>query len=200
MQFRQGVVKAKRFGEMQVPSELRYMQAVKAGGKESDELVLQDISDYVIDNMDDDIFIVGSGSTTAFLMSSLNLPNTLLGIDIIHQQTVLHTDLTEAKLWQFIEDHHCQSNDQKIKLILTIIGGQGHIFGRGNQQLSPRIIKAIGVENIMVVATKTKLNELTGRPLIADTGDQLLDRSLSKYIPIITGYNDHVLYLVSSPE
>ena len=62
--FRQGVVKAKRYGEMQVPCELRYIQAVKSGGKESDELVLQDIAADVISKMDDELFIIGSGSTT----------------------------------------------------------------------------------------------------------------------------------------
>ncbi|MFT6693067.1 MAG: putative polyphosphate/ATP-dependent NAD kinase, partial [Colwellia sp.] len=65
--FRQGIVKAKRFGEMQVPSELRYIQAVKSGGVESDELVLQDIAADVIAKMDDELFIIGSGSTTAFV-------------------------------------------------------------------------------------------------------------------------------------
>jgi predicted polyphosphate/ATP-dependent NAD kinase len=81
-----------------------------------------------------------------------------------------------------------------------LIGGQGHIFGRGNQQLSPRVIRAIGKENIMIIATKTKLNALQSRPLIADTGDSDLDIELSGYLPVITGYNDQVLYPVASPQ
>ena len=194
--FRQGVVKAKRYGEMQVPSELRYIQAVKSGGKESDELVLLDIAADVIAKMDDELFIIGSGSTTAFLMEELALENTLLGVDAICQQTVVANDLTEPKLWQLLSTYP----ENELKLVITLIGGQGHIFGRGNQQLSPRVIRAIGKENIMIIATKTKLNALQSRPLIADTGDSDLDIELSGYLPVITGYNDQVLYPVASPQ
>ena len=194
--FRQGVVKAKRYGEMQVPSELRYIQAVKSGGKESDELVLLDIAADVIAKMDDELFIIGSGSTTAFLMEELALENTLLGVDAICQQTVVANDLTEPKLWQLLSTYP----ENELKLVITLIGGQGHIFGRGNQQLSPRVIRAIGKENIMIIATKTKLNALQSRPLIADTGDSELDIELSGYLPVITGYNDQVLYPVASPQ
>ena len=194
--FRQGIVKAKRYGEMQVPSELRYIQAVKSGGKESDELVLQDIAADIISKMDDELFIIGSGSTTAFVMEELALENTLLGVDAVHEQALVASDLTEPQLWQLIQDRK-QGN---IKLVITLIGGQGHIFGRGNQQLSPRVIRAIGKDNIHIIATKTKLNALDARPLIADTGDSVLDIELSGYLPVITGYNDQVLYPVASPQ
>jgi len=194
--FREGIVKAKRFGEMRVPSELRYIQAVKSGGKESDELVLQDIAADVIAKMDDELFIIGSGSTTAFVMEELALENTLLGVDAICQQTLIASDLTEADLWQLMQPYKLG----QIKLVITLIGGQGHIFGRGNQQLSPRIIRAIKKENLMIIATKAKLNALQARPLIADTGDSELDMELSGYLPVITGYNDQVLYPVASPQ
>lgn len=194
--FRQGIVKAKRFGEMQVPSELRYIQAVKSGGKESDELVLQDIAADVISKMDDELFIIGSGSTTAFVMEELGLENTLLGVDAICEQALMANDLTEPQLWQLIQPYA----PGKVKLVITLIGGQGHIFGRGNQQLSPRVIRAIGKENIFIIATKTKLNALQARPLIADTGDNELDIELSGYLAVTTGYNDQVLYPVASPQ
>jgi predicted polyphosphate/ATP-dependent NAD kinase len=194
--FRQGIVKAKRYGEMQVPSELRYIQAVKSGGKESDELVLQDIAADVISKMDDELFIIGSGSTTAFVMEELALENTLLGVDAVYEQALIASDLTEPKLWQLIQPYA----EGKVKLVITLIGGQGHIFGRGNQQLSPRVIRAIGKENIFIIATKAKLNALQARPLIADTGDSALDMELSGYLAVTTGYNDQVLYPVASPQ
>ncbi|MFT6693011.1 MAG: putative polyphosphate/ATP-dependent NAD kinase [Colwellia sp.] len=194
--FRQGIVKAKRFGEMQVPSELRYIQAVKSGGVESDELVLQDIAADVIAKMDDELFIIGSGSTTAFVMEELALENTLLGVDAISEQALIASDLTEPELWQLIQPYA----QGKVKLLMTLIGGQGHIFGRGNQQLSPRVIRAIGKENIIIIATKAKLNALQARPLIADTGDSELDMVLSGYLAVTTGYNDQVLYPVASPQ
>ncbi|MFD1621173.1 ATP-NAD kinase family protein [Thalassotalea marina] len=193
--FREGVVKAKRYGEMQVPAELRYVQAVKAGGKESDELVLQDIAADVINKMEDELYVIGSGSTTAFLMEELGLDNTLLGVDVIQDHALIASDITEPELYNLITE---AANG--VKLVITLIGGQGHIFGRGNQQLSPRVIRAIGKDNITIIATKTKINALNNRPLIADTGDGELDQELSGYMSITTGYNDQVLYPVSSPE
>ena len=194
--FRQGIVKAKRFGEMKVPCELRYIQAVKSGGKESDELVLQDIAADVINQMEDELFIIGSGSTTAFLMEELGLENTLLGVDLVQHQSLVANDVTEPQLWQHLQDNA----ENGSKLVITLIGGQGHIFGRGNQQLSPRVIKAIGKENIIIIATKSKLNDLQSRPLIADTGDSELDQMLSGFMTVTTGYNDQVLYPVASPQ
>jgi predicted polyphosphate/ATP-dependent NAD kinase len=201
--FRQGIVKAKRYGEMQVPSELRYIQAVKSGGKESDELVLQDIASYVIEQMDDELFIIGSGSTTAFLMDELGLKNTLLGVDAVYQQCLVGNDYTEEQLWQLLQ--YYKQKKITCKLVITLIGGQGHVFGRGNQQLSPRIIRFIlaqpgGKENIIIIATKRKLLALRNRPLIADTGDSDLDQQLSGYIQVTTGYKDQVLYPLSSPN
>lgn len=201
--FRQGIVKAKRYSEMQIPSELRYVQAVKSGGIESDELVLQDIAANVIEEMNDHDerqFIIGSGSTTAFLMGELGLDNTLLGVDIVSQQTLTSADVTEAELYTAIIEYSGLS-----KLIITLIGGQGHVFGRGNQQLSPRIIRTIlaqpgGRDNIIILATKAKLAALANKPLISDTGDTELDQQLSGFMPITTGYKDRVLYPLSSPQ
>jgi len=203
--FRQGVVKAKRFGEVQIPSELHYVQAVKSGGIESDDLVLHDISEDVIDKMSeagDHLFIIGSGSTTAFLMTELNLKNTLLGVDLVQNNVLIANDVTEEKLWEQLMQ--AQKNNQIVHLIITLIGGQGHLFGRGNQQLSPRIIRTIieqggGKENITIIATKAKLTALGNRPLISDTGDAMLDQRFSGFMPVTTGYRDQVLYPVASP-
>lgn len=201
--FRQGIVKAKRYGELRIPAELRYVQNVKMGGKESDELVLQDIAAHVIEEMEEDeCYIMGSGSTVAFVMEELGCDNTLLGVDVINDHQVIASDTTASELLDAVQPYflaggHSQS---KVKLVITLIGGQGHIFGRGNQQLSPTLINAVGRENIIVVATKTKLQALNGRPLIADTGDTELDKALSGPIEVITGYHDKVIYPVGYEE
>ena len=192
--FRQGTVKAKRYGEMQVPSEVRYVQAVKNGGKETDELVLADIAAYVVSEMDEDtLYVMGSGSTVEAIMHEMGLENTLLGVDLVENQNLVAQDLTAQQLLTITEQ-------RSTKLVITLIGGQGHIFGRGNQQLSPALIRAIGKDNIIVVATKTKLQALNGRPLIADTGDSELDDELSGYIRVTTGFNDHVMYAVGHQD
>ncbi|WP_462158727.1 ATP-NAD kinase family protein [Pseudoalteromonas sp. GB56] len=193
--FRAGTVRAKRYGEMRVPSELRYVQAVKnGGGKEVDELVLADIAAYVVSEMDEDWqYIMGSGSTVAAVMDEMGLENTLLGVDLVQDQVLIGQDMTAADLLAA-----CQG--KATKLVITLIGGQGHLFGRGNQQLSPELIRMIGKENIIVVATKSKLQALNGRPLISDTGNSELDDELSGYIQVTTGFNDHVLYAVGHSE
>ncbi|GAA5219109.1 ATP-NAD kinase family protein [Corallincola platygyrae] len=195
--FREGRVRAKRFGEMAIPAELQYVQSVKVGGQESDELVLDAIADHVIDELEpDDLCLMGSGSTVAAVMERLGLDNTLLGVDLIQDETLVASDQTAAQLLEQIEAH----NDiDSVKLVITLIGGQGHLFGRGNQQLSPALLKQIKRENILVVATKAKLSSLNGRPLIADTGDAELNQQLCGTIAVITGYHDKVLYRVASP-
>ncbi|WP_285163012.1 ATP-NAD kinase family protein [Shewanella goraebulensis] len=191
--FRQGTVRAKRFGEMLVPAEPRYIQAVKMGGKEVDELVLADIAADVINQMEDELYIIGSGSTVAAVMEDLHLDNTLLGVDVIQHQQLIASDVTAKQLLELTED-------KPAKLVITLIGGQGHILGRGNQQLSPQLIKRIGKDNIIILATKTKLKALEGRPLIVDSGDPELDSALAGYYKITTGYHDYVMYQVANPD
>ncbi|WP_306521455.1 ATP-NAD kinase family protein [Rheinheimera sp.] len=192
--FRAGTVRAKRYGEMQIPSELRYVQSVKTAGKESEELVLDDLAAYVASQMEDGVrYVMGSGSTVAAVMAELGLPNTLLGVDVVENGEVIASDVTALELLPLVQGHHC-------KLIITLIGGQGHIFGRGNQQLSPDVIRAIGRDNIMLIATKTKLQQLQGRPLISDSGDAQLDQQLQGMLKVLCGYNDYVMYRLGIEE
>ncbi|WNO60733.1 ATP-NAD kinase family protein [Rheinheimera sp. MMS21-TC3] len=192
--FRQGIVKARRFGEMRIPAQLRYVQSVKAGGQESDELVLADLAAYVSEQMEDNVrYVMGSGSTVAAIMQELGLDNTLLGVDVVENGQLIAQDVTADQLFSLIDGYPSQ-------LIITLIGGQGHVFGRGNQQLSPKVIRCLGRSNIQVIATKEKLEQLQGRPLLADTGDTALDHELAGLINILTGYNDYVMYRLGWEE
>jgi len=189
---RRGEVKTQYYGQLCVPAELTYIQATKSGGREVEALAVQEIAAEIIEHMDPDTtYVVGSGSTTAALMSALSIDNTLLGIDAIRGDTLLGSDLTEKQLYKLV------SEGSNVRVIVTVIGGQGHLFGRGNQQLSPRVIRSVGLDNFLVIATKTKLEELNGRPLIVDTGDPSLDESLCGLRRVVTGYEDSVLLRVS---
>ncbi|WP_076408826.1 ATP-NAD kinase family protein [Shewanella sp. UCD-KL12] len=196
--FRQGTVRAKRYGEMLVPAEPRFIQAVKMGGIESDELVLADIAAEVIENMEDELFIMGSGSTVAAVMSEMGLENTLLGVDLVQEQQVIGSDLSAQQLLAMTQESCVQ--ESSVKLVITLIGGQGHILGRGNQQLSSELIKRVGKDNIIILATKTKLKALEGRPLIVDSGDPELDKDLCGYYRVVTGFHDYVMYQVANPD
>lgn len=192
--FRSGTVRAKRYGEMQIPAELRYVQSVKTAGKESEELVLDDLAAYFVSQMEDDVrYIMGSGSTVAAVMAELNLPNTLLGVDVVENGEVIASDVTAAELLKLVDGFDC-------RLVITLIGGQGHIFGRGNQQLSPAVIRKIGREHICLLATKSKIQQLGGRPLISDSGDPSLDEELQGMLRILCGYNDYVMYRLGTAE
>jgi len=189
--FRQGRVRAKYYGELLVPEEGRFLQHVKNGGREVEELVLDDIAADFAENMQDNVrYIMGSGSTVQALMDHLGLENTLLGVDLIENGQLIGQDLTAQQLLDLTEGYDT-------RLVITVIGGQGHIIGRGNQQLSAELLKRLGRENIIVVATKSKIKALEGRPLIVDSGDAELNHQLSGLIRIVTGYRDAILYRVA---
>lgn len=193
--FRAGRVQARPYGEMNIPADLEYIQATKTSGRESEELVLMDIADYIGEMMDESpqtLFVMGSGSTVDFIMQQRGLANTLLGVDVVRDNQLLASDVSASQLLSLI-------SGQPVKLVITLIGGQGHVLGRGNQQLSPAVIEQVGKENILLVASKTKLQALNHRPLITDSGDVALDKRLSGVISVITGYWDKVVYPLRSP-
>jgi predicted polyphosphate/ATP-dependent NAD kinase len=83
------------------------------------------------------------------------------------------------------------------KLVLSPIGAQGFLLGRGNQPLSPDVIRRIGAENIIVVSTPAKLAQT---PVLRfDSGDRLLDDDMisRKYLEVIVGYHRNRLVRVA---
>jgi len=186
--FREGKVNAKCYGYLAVPVDDTRMQLIKQGGLNHQQIALQDIATDIIESMQPDVFyLVGSGSTTAEIMNQLSLENTLLGIDIVCNQQLIASDVDEKTIMQTINNHPA-------KIIVTVIGGQGHVFGRGNQQLSAKVIEQVGQENIIIIASNEKLRSLNKRPMIADTGDTGLDKQLAGLYPVISGYQQKTLY------
>lgn len=190
--FRRGVVKARHYGELWVPQQGGFLQHVKVGGREVEELVLDDIAADVIEEMDaKTLYIIGPGTTTAAIMEALSLSNTLLGIDVVRNECLIASDVNEEELLALLDKHAGSA-----KIIVTAIGGQGHILGRGNQQISSRVIERVGTDNLIIVATKSKITELSGRPLLVDSNDPVLDQKLKGFRKVITGYHDAILYPV----
>ncbi len=193
-ELRAGHVKTRYYGEMLTPCEGRYLQHVKCGGVESEELVQADIAAFIAETMQPgQTYVLGSGSTIMAVKNELGIDGTLLGVDVVKDHQLIAKDVDEKQLYQLA----CES---ALVLFVTLIGGQGHVFGRGNQQLSARVITKIGQNNIRIIATKAKIKTLEGRPLIVDTGDETLDSQLSGFKTIITGYDDSVVYPMGNPE
>lgn len=190
---RAGRVQARHFGELRVPSEGRYLQQVKCNGREVEALVLQEIAADVVERMQETggTWIIGPGTTPAAVMEALGLPNTLLGMDVVRDGKVLVADADAATLEHYAREGECH-------LVITATGGQGMLLGRGNQQLTPQVLRAIGREHMVVVATHEKLKALQGRPLLMDVNDPELEQSLQGLVDVVTGYRSHVLYRLAA--
>lgn len=188
--FRHDKVRTRLYGYLSIPDEKKLCQNKKAPTPLSEEVSQRTIGLYISDNMEDDIiYIIGTGSTTKYIMENLNLPNTLLGVDVVCNKKLLKNDATEREILTIIENKKC-------KIIITPIGGQGYLFGRGNHQFSPEVIKRVGRENIIVVSTTEKIRLLKLNPFYVDTGSDEVDNIMQGYINVIVGYGEQFIYPV----
>lgn len=194
-----GLVKSRHFGFLNVPESSELVQNVKQGALETDEQILLDIAAEIRQAIDDAkkpvLMIFGPGSTTASVQRDLGFEGTLLGVDARTPEGQAFLDLDANALDALVAQYANQC-----RLVLTVIGGQGHLIGRGNQQLTVKSLKAIGRENCWVVASKNKLQSLNGRPLIMDSGDAELDQQWAGLIEVICAYNNRVLYRVGHAD
>lgn len=189
--FRENRVSARLYGYMSVPYARGLTQSAKAGGVAGEERALNDVATEVIRDMSPGaLYILGPGTTTRTIMTRLGLEKTLLGVDAVRDGALAGRDVTEEDLLRLLETH------PEAHLVVTVIGGQGHIFGRGNQQISPTVIRRVGTAGITVIATQTKLLSLEGRPLLVDTGDLALDAELCGYAKVVTGLGECTMYKV----
>lgn len=187
-EFRNDRVKARLYGYLQVPAENQFMQNMKEGGITHEAIALQDIAVFMVESMEDDcLYLIGSGTTPKAIMDELDLPSTLLGVDAVCNQQLVASDLSEQEILQLLDEYRC------VRLVITLIGGQGHVFGRGNQQISPQVIKCLSMQNIIFISTAEKIHSLGGQPLRVDTGDEVLNQSLYGMVEVITGYDEKIL-------
>jgi len=188
-------VVARLYGYLQVPYEKSLVQPIKIGSSTTmDEKSNQEaIAEYIVERMEDDCYyILCPGTTVKAIADKLGFKKTLLGVDIVKKRRMIVMDVNEEKLLKLIEG-------EKAKIVVSPIGGQGFIFGRGNQQISPQVIKKVGIDNIIILATENKLHSIgPGKPLLVDTGDDEINKQLSGYKRVVTGYNKEVIWKVSA--
>ena len=189
--YREGIISPRLFGYLKVPIQRRLIQVRKSPNPVSEEAKLNAIALDVIDQMDENCYIIGPGTTTRPILTHLGLSKTLIGVDVVCGRELVIADANETALMALLET-------RSAKVVVTPIGGQGYIFGRGNQQISPKVLNRIGIENIIVISAPEKILALEGRPLLVDTGDSEIDRALSRHIKIITGYDERMVYPVAS--
>jgi predicted polyphosphate/ATP-dependent NAD kinase len=144
----------------------------------------QDIAKYLLELMEEDAYyILGPGTTGESVAQALDIDKTLLGIDIYKDREIF-LDVNERDILDIID------NWKKTWIIISPIGHQGLLFGRGNQQISPKIIKKVGREKIIVIATKNKIESINEKIFRVDTGDDETNSILQGYIKVINGYRE----------
>ena len=186
-QDRQEINTTKLYGYLHIPGEPTYMQCRKCSSTSSEADCFAAIADYVADTMErDTYYIIGAGTTTRAVMHELELKNTLIGVDLVYNYELVANDVYGGQILELIAD-------KPAKLVVTVTGGQGFLFGRGNQQLTPEVLRRIGKENIIILAAKEKIIKLRGQPLLVDTGDAELDQYLSGYYYVICDYNETIV-------
>lgn len=180
--FRRGRLSASLYGHMLVPYEPALIQHSKSevatitAEEEKDE-----IGQYVSENLENGVlYIFGPGTTVEAVSGYLGIGKTLLGVDVVLDGKVIICDATENDLLEALGKY------SDARIIVTPVGGQGFIFGRGNQPISPRVIRIVGRDNIIVIAAPSKLKEI--RALRVDTGNPDLDEKLRGYMKVIVGY------------
>ena len=188
--FRRGRVSAQLYGYLQVPYEDNLIQGMKSGSTADHSNALEAIAAHVIDLMESDrYYIIGPGTTTRTIMQQLEIDYTLLGVDVICNRKLVAQDVSENDLVEI-------TRDNPASIVVTPIGGQGYIFGRGNQQISADVIQNVGKDNIHVIAARSKINALERSPLLVDTGDTETDDNLKGYLKVVVGYKRELVHPV----
>ncbi len=185
--FRKNQLQVKTYGYLIVPVYGDTVVSGKTVYVSSVQSEIAEIAEYFKDEIyrDCTLYIMGPGSTTARIASVLGMEKTLLGVDVIHNKRIIAKDVNEEELIEILQRY----KSHRKMIIVSPIGGQGFVFGRGNQQISPRIIREVGKENILVVSAPSKLKHL--KKLRVDTGDPELDQELRGYIRVLVGYGKY---------
>ncbi len=178
------------YGYAKIPYARRLVQSAKAGAMPGEVAAADAVCWDVVNNIEDDwLYIIGPGTTTTRLLDILGLKGTLLGVDAIYARKLVGSDLNESQLLALMED-------RRTKIVVTVIGGHGCIFGRGNQQISAEVIEHAGKANIIVLTTMNKIQSLQGQPLFIDTGAEDTDEMLSGFIRVTTGLHQSTMLKV----
>ena len=190
---RDGRVAARLYGELSVPRLGGFLQHVKEAGREVEALVLTEIAESIAERVAQQqcgTVALGPGSTVAAVKRRLGIEPTLLGFDVWRAGAAPVAD-ADARALRAVAAANT-------KWVLSFTRGQGFLIGRGNQQLTADLLRSMPRRNLWVVASRTKLLSLDGRPLRVDSGDADVDRGLCGLIEIVSGYEDALLYRIGN--
>lgn len=182
------------YGMLRVPFRVGRTQARKAATPASEAAAVAYAARGAVSRMRPGVrYLLGPGGTTAEIARQLGIEKSPLGVDVLLDGRQVLSAASETQLLDEIARGPAQA-------VVTVIGGQGFLLGRGNQQLSAAVISALGDNPLLVVAPEQKIIDLQGRPLIVETGDPVVDEKLAGHIRIITGTATTSLYPVAAPD
>lgn len=180
--YREGRLSTRLYGYALVPYLPERIQGGKCVFESRDEdRAREEIARFIAEIMvPDTLYIIGPGGTAAAILEEIGEDGTLLGMDLVRDGRVIARDADEQTLLAGLREA------DRAKIVLSPIGAQGFVLGRGNQQISPAVVRAAGPENVIVVATPQKLAH-TPR-LYIDTGDATLDGAFPDHLSVVCGY------------
>jgi predicted polyphosphate/ATP-dependent NAD kinase len=190
--YRQDRLASKLYGYLLVPEVRQFLQPGKVASSVSKSSAesKKDIAAHIVEQMDPEtLYLLGPGTTLRAIAEEMGIDKTLLGVDAAYAGELVGEDVNENDILNLFERY------ERRKIIVTPIGGNGFIFGRGSKQFTPEVIKKVGRKNVIVAGTRDKVSKLDC--LRVDTGDLELDETLSGYIKVTVGYREGMMMKVS---
>lgn len=179
------------YGSLRVPADGARLVGAKTSGAVNDA-ALEALARRTAREMEPGrLYVLGPGTTTGRVLTALELPGTLLGVDVVCDGRLVASDAGEAELLALIYD-------RPATIVAGVVGGQGFLFGRGNQQISAEVIRRVGVDNIVILADASKLHQLAPPRLRVDTGDESVDRLLTGYRKVHVGPSKATVLKIST--
>jgi predicted polyphosphate/ATP-dependent NAD kinase len=190
--YRRGEIAPRLAGYLRVPREPRLVQSRKAPSPASERIATEAIATDVVAHMEPGrAYVLGPGTTVRAVADRRGVAKTLVGVDVVRDGDLVRADATERQLVELVEE-------RPAAIVVTPIGGQGFVFGRGNQQIGPAVVSRVGREHLLVLATAWKLASLGGAPLRVDTGDPGVDAMVAGHVQVVTGYGERAVVRIEA--
>ena len=192
LDYRAGRLSAELFGYALCPHVANRLQGPKVRSSSDEDVSLRGAAFVIIDGMrSDKIYLIGPGHSAKIVSDVLGIESSLLGVDVVRGHELIGLDLDAESIRLLV-------GGSPVGLILGVIGGQGYVLGRGNQQISSDIIRKAGRDGIIVISGQDKLVQLNREQLFVDTGDAQLDKDLEGYIQVLTGVGTRMMMRLSA--
>lgn len=181
--YRKGKLVSKLYGYMLTPYVPEFSQPSKLGTPDSDLNNQERIAHRIVETLEEGVYyLLGPGTTIKAITDLLGEDKTVLGVDLLLNKKIIQKDLNEEQILKSIDG-------KPSRMVVSLIGRQGFLFGRGNLQFSPNVIRKVGISNIIILSTHYKLESIPHQILRIDTRDPQLDAELKGLYRVITDYD-----------